>query len=111
MRKKMSYDKAAAIYRKAKINERLCQALAEVWTESESTQSAPISEDWEKTVTIWGIYGLNRQDFQSFIDAIEANGEIRDEDKWRYFCACAWNAVRVIKDIATDEEVAEGVVR
>lgn len=109
MKKKMSYKKAASLYREMMINKPLCDAFAHACMDSEETKTAPVDSDWPRSVTIWGFYGLTGDDFLTFIESIESNGSIDDEDKWRYFCGCAWNMVRTVKDIATDDEISKEI--
>lgn len=103
--KKMSYKKAAMIYRARGANTELCNDFAEVWCSNEYLEKAPVPSDWQKHVTIWGYFGLIREDFESFSDSITRAGDgISIENRWRYVCGCAWNVIRIIREIAEEGE-------
>ena len=108
MAPRMSYKKAAIIYRQKGPNLPLCKQFAEIWNNSEYLAVSPAPEDWDKTVTIWGHFGLIAEDFQEFADSIERKGsDLKPEDRWKYFCGCAWNMVRIVKEIAEEGEGIE----
>ena len=98
---RLTYKEAARICRENGWNLDTIQQFAEAWSSSESTEGAPLDYGWQKSVTVFGHYGLNGDDFQEFVMSIERKGEeFPDEHKWRYFCGCAWNTIKIIKDIA-----------
>lgn len=108
MAKQMSYRDAAVIYRKQGANLPLCKDFATVWNDNDFLVSAPITDDWDRTVTIWGHFGLIREDFEQFSRYIENRGDsLPAGARWKYFCGCAWNMINAVKQIA-EEGAANG---
>ena len=105
---RMSYKKAAIIYRQKGPNLPLCKDFAEVWNGSEFLSQSPAPEDWDRTVTIWGHFGLIKEDFEDFAASIERRGDdLPAVDRWKYLCGCAWNMVRIVKEIAEEGDMSE----
>lgn len=107
-KQRLTYKEAAELYRQSGINHRLTNYFAAAWLSEEATADATVDDGWEKSITIWGYYGLDYQEIDNFIDSIVLKGDkLGNDDKWRYFCGCAWNTVRIIKDIAENGGIDE----
>lgn len=100
-KRRLTYKEAAELCRTYGWNLEAIQEFALEWGSSEATKTANPDDGWQKSITTFSYYGLNGEDFREFIESIERKGEeFSDEHKWRYFCGCAWNTIKVIKDIA-----------
>lgn len=96
---KISYEKASQIRREAGYNMPLVEQFCALWSTTECTAKAPVGMNFEKSITTWGYFGVTVEDFKDFLSAIENRGDLEEDIKWRYFCKCAWNVVRINREI------------
>lgn len=106
--RRLTYKEAAEICRTRGWNLEAIHDFVDAWTNCESTAGIEPEAGWQKSITTFSYYGLNGENFRDFIASIEFKGDdLTDENKWRYFCGCAWNTIRVIKDIAENGGIDE----
>lgn len=99
--RRLTYKEAAELCRTYGWNLEAIQEFARAWSASDTTNSVSPDDGWQKSITTFTYYGLNGEDFQDFIKSIERKGEnFPNDSKWRYFCGCAWQSIKVIKDVA-----------
>lgn len=96
----MSYKQAAQLRRKIDYDKQLIDQFVTLWSGNDCTKDAPVGANFEKSITTWGYFGVNAEDFEEFISSIEFRSDLDNDVKWRYFCKCAWNVVKINREIA-----------
>ena len=89
----------------ADLKRQACTRFQQAWGSwrhqtPEGLRVVPMGEDWRGSLGTFLRSGLSLDELLDMIPvAMKASG-VPTENRWRYFCRCAWSRIRVLEDEA-----------
>lgn len=58
----------------------------------------PLGDDWRNSLSAFLAHGLPLDELIDLIPVAMRKRDVLTEDRWRYYCGCAWNRIREFDD-------------